>query len=683
MKKIQQIVMVLFCILVGMACSDDIDMSSLDKFAEEPVVPYGAEKGQLLIKFKPEVTPLLDTYLLQTKGRSKSARTSTGVEEVDAVLERIGAWGVERVFPVDNRHEERAREAGLHLWYVIHFAPEQDMAKLVKELRQLGKLSGCQFNHQIQRAYNAHSRPVVLSKVSSNPSPMIRSTRSISNDPLLSKQWGMVNNGDINLEHSVVGADINCTEAWEKHTGDPSIIVAVLDEGVMYNHEDLAANMWVNPGESDMTSQEDNDGNGYIGDKHGFNFVKRSGYLSWNMAFDTGHGTHVAGVVAAAGNNGIGIAGVAGGRTGAGDGVKIMSCQLFDGPYGVSVIQEAQAIKYAADNGAVVLQCSWGYNSGYANPLYYKPAFKNDDQWLDAFSLEKEALDYFIHNAGSPNGVIEGGIAVFAAGNEYAPMAGYPGAYKDYISVAAVAADYTPSAYTNYDRSVRISAPGGDFDYHRSYSGGILSTIPYISGAPMEDRYGYMEGTSMACPSVSGTVALGLSYAFQQRKHFKASEFRRMVLESAYEPTYPEEKIYYKDWIEGGDNHPIEMDLANYRGRMGGVVDAGKLLAAIDDEANGKPMRVPNMYLVLGSSRSMDLARFFKNGEGLTYEFSIVDTGIATSRLQGSVVTVEGLKEGIVVARVSATGHSPQDIYITVRKDAGAMWMGEDIIKLK
>ena len=90
------------------------------------------------------------------------------------------------------------------------------------------------------------------------------------------------------------------------------------------------------------------------------------------------------------------------------------------------------------------MQCSWGYNSGRSNAMNYTPGPTTDEEWASTTPLEKEALDYFVNNAGSPNGVIEGGIVVFAAGNEFAPMSSYPGAYKDYISVAATAADETP-----------------------------------------------------------------------------------------------------------------------------------------------------------------------------------------------------------------------------------------------
>lgn len=238
-------------------------------------------------------------------------------------------------------------------------------------------------------------------------------------------QWHLINRGNLFGDKSIVDADVQCEEAWKSSTGDKSIIVAVLDEGVMVEHPDLKNSMWVNEGEV-YRSKQDNDGNGYKGDVYGYNFVFETGVISWDDINDTGHGTHVAGVIAAQNNNGIGISSIAGGN---GDipGVKIMSCQIFSGNTVSNSLATVRAIKYAADNGAVILQCSWGYVSGSANSYEWgTPGFKDEEEWATNAPLEKDALDYFLHNAGSPNGPIEGGLAIFAGGNESAPQAGFP-----------------------------------------------------------------------------------------------------------------------------------------------------------------------------------------------------------------------------------------------------------------
>ena len=192
--------------------------------------------------------------------------------------------------------------------------------------------------------------------------------------------------------------------------------------------------------------------------------------------------------------------------------------------------------------------------------------------------------------ASVPIWVIEGGIAVFAGGNVDAPMAGYPGKYGDFVSVAATAADFTPSTYTNYGPGTTICAPGGDQDYyfeygegeHRGELGCILSTLPkHISPS----GYGYMEGTSMACPHVSGVIALGLSYAAALRRHVKAEE----VIELLYSTCLPveqfwegEEKYFCKYVTDLGENHYNSINLTEYKGKMGyGQADSYAFLKAI------------------------------------------------------------------------------------------------------
>ncbi|WP_337956009.1 S8 family serine peptidase [Alistipes megaguti] len=458
------------------ACStEDLVEPSASNTQSEPT----EMSGEVIVKFDPAVSDLLDERgLAQT--RSNAAATRSGIYSVDEVLD------------------------------------------------MLGEVQAATPNRTIKRAYRTDRKPIPFPKELLN-APATRAEGEngyVYNDQLLKWEWHMINRGyqdhfTIDPEEDAevakakfqVGADVNCEKAWERTTGDPSIIVAVLDEGIYFRHPDLQYNMWENEGET-YGSHKDNDGNGYVGDYYGYDFINNTGIISCDNSADTGHGTHVAGVIAARNNNGIGITSIAGG-TEENPGVKIMSCQIFSGNTSSNTVSLARAIKYAADNGAVILQCSWGYTSSTANGYENTPGFATQEEWETNCPLEKASLDYFVHNAGSPNGPIEGGIPVFASGNESAPSAGFPGAADYCVSVNAIAADYTISTFSNYGPGSNISAPGGDQDYYFDYIGSessdpaytaargavgcVLSTMPpQVSD---QTGYGYMEGTSMACPT--------------------------------------------------------------------------------------------------------------------------------------------------------------------------------------
>ena len=331
-----------------------------------------------------------------------------------------------------------------------------------------------------------HSEPFGVTMHEPSAGIATKDNAAVFDDPMLPEQWHMVNDGSrTHCTSAVEGADVAVKDAWKLTGGDPSIIVAVLDYGVMYTHPDLAPNMWVN--EAELNGQEgvDDDGNGYVDDIYGYNFAS-NGPVTWDKDGDHAHGTHVAGTVAAVNNNGVGVCGVAGG-TGSGDGIRMMTCQIFSKTS--SSAGMARAFKYAADNGASVAQCSFGYDA---------EVFAYEEEYRSKCAVEYAAIQYFL------------------------------------------------------DKS------------HNTYCQ-VLSTVPEANGEP---GYGWLEGTSMSTPHVSGVAALGLSYARKLGKKFSREEFVSMLLTSVND--IDRYFVGTKPLAATGT-----MNLADYVGKMGtGAVDA-------------------------------------------------------------------------------------------------------------
>lgn len=524
-------------------------------------------------------------------------KVKTGTEESVLASSLKGVATIERIFPDVEGKEAQAAAAGLDRWYQAYVSGGNDIENAAKKAASLDCVEFVEFNTLAVKASDGKHYPYT-------PSTATKSDGYIFNDPSLNEQWNYINTGDKSVASTAyAGADINIKDVWELITGDPTIIVAVVDEGVKYTHPDLAANMWVNKGEIPGNGIDD-DKNGYVDDVHGYNF-RSDGPISWNKADDSGHGTHIAGTIAAVNNNGTGVVGIAGG-SGNNDGVKIMGCQIHDGLHTASGSVSVKAIRYAADHGASILQCSWGY------PV----VFKGDGEYKKMFPLEYDAIKYF--ESTKNNDVLDGGIAIFASGNDGNDYASYPGAYRDFICVSAFGPDYLPAYYTNYGPGCNIIAPGGEaflppFD---SMKGLILSTL--CSETNNGSDYGYMQGTSMACPHVSGIAALGLAYAKKLGKKFTTEEFKDMIVTSANEF---ESRLDGKKTYVEGQSEASTLDLGKYRNMMGtGSIDAWTLMMKIEG--------VPCINAVTGKNQWLDVSNFFGTSSvNLTFIGEELDNG--------------------------------------------------------
>lgn len=531
-------------------------------------------------------------------------------------LHSIQATDLRPLFHMDPRFEKRMRREGLDCWYEVRFDEKQDLQQTLTALSQ-SKL------FTIVEPVFVNSIPTV--KTSSTFSPEVPAAADNGqdmpfDDPLLYKQWHYKNFGT--TSKSVAGADANVFEAWKTETGKPNVIVAIVDGGIDVTHEDLVDNLWINKGEIPGNGIDD-DGNGYVDDVYGWNFVSDKGEITLDEA---GHGTHVAGTVAARNNNGIGVGGIAGGDGTPGSGARLMSCQKFEDDLGVTA---EDAYVYSANNGAVISQNSWGYN--YPGPGYLPASVK-------------AAIDYFIKYAGCdnegnqlPDSPMKGGVVIFAAGNDGEDYLSYPGAYEATIAVSAMAPDWKSSYYTNRGDWVDIMAPGGDAYYP---SGQVYSTVPeaiYGTGK----KYEYMQGTSMACPHVSGIAALIVS-------HFGGQGFTNEDLKARLLGSLRPENI---------DAHNPE-----YAGRLGvGYIDAAQTFAtnqnkkpnditdltaqpayttiqlswsAVADEDDGSPVK----YLVYYSDKEMTVGNY-KSCPSLTVNAVGIKTGEKVN------CTVSGLTE--------------------------------------
>ena len=410
-------------------------------------VPASAvEKGKIRIKFNKSMENLLDNMQLRS---GSSGNPSFGIPAIDQLNQQFGVISIEETFSPalqDTRFSERHRQWGFNRWFDLNVPAGTDVIPMVMAYAERNEIEVAEPVYK-KHLIGADINAIRTQGEGGNEAGL----NYVPNDPRYNEQWHYHNTGQ---QSGTVDADIDLPEAWDITKGSNTIIVAVIDEGISYTHTDLAANMW--------------SGTGY-------NFVTGSSTIS-----PGDHGTHVAGTIAANTNNGTGVSGIAGG-TGSGNGVRLMSCQVFTSSSSGGF---EDAPIYAADNGAAISQNSWGYTSAG----YYEQAV------LDA-------IDYFNANGGG-TALVDGGITIFAAGNDGSSGQWYPGCYSGTFSVAATNNQDIKAWYSNYDTWVDISAPGGETNSVSAR--GVLSSLT-------GNTYGFYQGTSMACPHVSGVAALVLS----------------------------------------------------------------------------------------------------------------------------------------------------------------------------
>ncbi len=359
------------------------------------------------------------------------------------------------LMPAEQRALARARVVApiLDRLAVVTLPPGTDLATGLAELTADPQVEYAEPNLRMELAETPLPDPIVA-----------------PNDFEFAQQWSLHNAGQTGGK---TGADLDALHAWAVTTGSTNVVAAIVDTGMDFFHPDLAPNAWINPGEIPGNGVDD-DGNGYVDDIHGYDFVSNDG----DPMDDNIHGTHVAGILGAAGDDENGIAGVTWR-------VRLMAVKAFDEAGSGTLDDTLSAIGYALAEGARIINASWGT------------------------TVPSRALAEVVGGA-----VQDGVVFIAAAGNNGSDVSFYPAALPEAIAVGASNARDESPGFSNFGSFVDLVAPGDS----------IYSAAPNASWA-------FLSGTSMAAPHVSGVAALLLSV----RPDFTPSQIRAILTSTAHE----------------------------------------------------------------------------------------------------------------------------------------------------
>lgn len=557
----------------------------LDHGVPAVVARSGHEPGELLIKFRTD-SPTLKS--LQSAGRTPGLRglAALGRSRLAVKLAGMGAQDLQPVFRVTEQEltrpavslksaspEERAlaeKRKGLFRWYRLGVPGDADVEALVAELGQDAEIEVAEPNQ--------HRR------LAAEIPPPIHGLPDAISDPGYALQWHLEN-------FSFPPAWLYLQENGQNPGGTRDTVVAVIDTGVDYTHEDLVGNMWINPGEIAGNGIDDDD-NGFVDDIHGCSVVSDPRSHSGDPVDYMGHGTHVAGIVAATAYNEKGGVGTA-------FNTSIMAVRAAHYSGTITSTDIAEGVLYAVDNGADIINMSFG---GYAYS-----------------QIEWDTLAMALHRC----------VLVAAAGNDnldsrYYPL--YPAAWPFVIGVGALNPDWSKAWFSNYGDAYETAAPGVS----------IHSTLP-------GNQYAAYSGTSMAAPVISGMAALVRSW-FREREVY-SSRFVMSQIVAHFWDAYlvlteipPPGVSLYENWLF--DDASVDPDnVAN------GIVNAGETIqlaielinrsgsatavTAVLEARAGVVMNDPYVTMVEDTVHFPDIGPFNIVDNGITYDAEGVITGVS------------------------------------------------------